>query len=230
MKEKKRLPIVEFLRTELTKIVEAEPWEPRCGKYRSPMFPLALALRRRDPDFTGDGEDAWPRVNRFVTEKLGGWRQWKIWVFVRQDDDGRGELELMDVDSIHVDFVNSFDKCRPASLDAPLKAAAKLAVAHQPFFKPDRDHGYDDYPKFLSMCAFLPKVTGRGTVEGISGFFLSQRHAAAALGVNDPKKIGRWIKLAEKDGHLILTKKYPRGVRKAWEYRVGPQLEAWADR
>jgi hypothetical protein len=217
-----------LVKRELTKIVESEAWAPGGGVpggFRSPMFAMVRVVKGHLIDFTG--EQAWQRVHRVVTKKLGGWNRWVIEGFVRTEGDRIGCVEVWDLDSIHADFVNSFDKCRVPTGTNPLNAAVKLADQRQPYFKPDDNHGYFGYPRFLSVCAFLPEVTRQGIADGWLGFFLPQRHTATALGTR-PNTVGLWIKLAVGDGYLTLMKEYPRGVRKASEYNRGQALEDWA--
>ncbi len=228
MKNQKRISLSEVVERELTKIIESEPWSPGSpehGNFQSPMFPFARVVKGRLPNATG--EQAWLTIDRVVAEKLGGWSRWPIQGYIPGEDGDHGYSDVWDLDSIHADFVNSFDKCRVPAGTNPLNAAVKLADQRRPFFKPDDDHGYDGYPRFLSMCAFLPEVTRQGTADGWLGFFLPQRHTAVALGTR-PNTVGLWIDLAVGDGYLTLKKEYPRGVRKAWEYSRGKALEDWA--
>jgi hypothetical protein len=226
MKPQDGLSFPELVKQELTKWVE-EPWEPGEREWRSPMWELARVVKGRLPD--SDGEQAWQKVNRVVTKKLGGWSKWRILGFYRTEGEDTGSLSPMNLDDIHTEFVNSFDKCKSAPGTNLIDAALQMADRHQPYFEPADDHGYENYPRFLSMCAFLPEVTGLGCFDGFNGFYLAQRYAAAALGTR-PNTIGIWIKLAVKYGYLVLVKEYPQGVRKAWEYCRGQELEDWAKR
>jgi len=133
-----------------------------------------------------------------------------------------GALEPMEIDDLQQDFENSFEKCRMPGTSDPFVAAAKLGDAH-PSGRPT-DHNSRGYPRFLSMCAFLPYVLHAPE----SGFFLPCRKPGPALGVKRPNTVSSWIALATRDGYLHRTTRHSFSARKAAEFKISKMLQGWA--
>jgi hypothetical protein len=202
-----------------------EPFDPTDGgntRYRSPLWTLARKVKGLKPHWTS--ERAWRRANAVVT-KLGGWEQYGFSRFVKSDDgngNADGYLDTMDPDDIQMDFINSFDQCRLPGDSDPLSAALLLAERDS-IFRPLNDRASEGYPRFLKMCACIPKVMRKQAAE--CRFFLPCRKTAETLG-KQPNTVGRWIEWAVQDGYLILTRPHSFQPRRAAEYRLCGELAA----
>jgi hypothetical protein len=98
----------------------------------------------------------------------------------------------------------------PIGRENPLRQAAQLADA-QPLFRPEPP--LPKFAKFLSITAHLQRIMGD------SDFFFSTRDMAKAVVVESPRTISAYTSIAVREGFLFITKRYPRGSKRANRYR-----------
>ena len=107
-------------------------------------------------------------------------------------------------------FRNEWRKVRvPVGHENLVQQAAELAKA-QPAFTSDTD---PKFALFLSICVALQQMAGDGD------FFFSTRDMAKAVGARSPQSISNYTARATDEVYLKVARDYPKGTRKAREYR-----------